>query len=62
MERKIVLVIVDFGGCLLYMFYKSVVEKYNLVSFILRFFVIIVFYVVLIEKYLVVVIKDKDYF
>ncbi|PLR77532.1 carboxylate--amine ligase [Bacillus sp. V3-13] len=62
MERKNVLVIADLGGCPPHMFYKSVAEKYNIVSYIPRPFAITKSHANFIETYSIAVVKDSDYF
>lgn len=62
MGRKTVMVIADLGGCPPHMFYESVAEKYNIVSYIPRPFAITQSHASLIEKYSVAVVKDMEYF
>ncbi|PVE64493.1 ATP-grasp domain-containing protein [Priestia megaterium] len=61
MKRKTVLVIADLGGCPPHMFYKSVAESYNIVSYIPRPFAITKSHANFIENYSVAVVKDVDY-
>lgn len=61
-ERKKIMVIADLGGCPPHMFYKSVAEHYNIISYIPRPFAITKSHAQFIENYSVAVIKDFDYF
>ncbi|WP_322904684.1 ATP-grasp domain-containing protein [Paenibacillus campi] len=62
MTRQKILVIADLGGCPPHMFYESVAEKYNIISYIPRPFAITQTHARLIETYSVAIIKDMDYF
>ncbi|MGG3623561.1 ATP-grasp domain-containing protein [Bacillus gobiensis] len=62
MGRKTVLVIADLGGCPPHMFYQSVAEAYNIVTYIPRPFAITKAHAQYIEQYSIAVIKDRDYF
>ncbi|WP_411343390.1 acetyl-CoA carboxylase biotin carboxylase subunit family protein [Paenibacillus sp. WLX1005] len=62
MSRKKVLVIADLGGCPPHMFYESVAEHYNIISYIPRPFAITQNHARLIETYSVAIIKDMDHF
>lgn len=60
--KKNILVIADLGGCPPDMFYKSVAEKYNIISYIPRPFAITKTHAHFIETYSIAIIKDPQYF
>nr|WP_090885861.1 ATP-grasp domain-containing protein [Evansella caseinilytica] len=61
MKKQTILVIADLGGCPPHHFYRSVAEKYHIVSYVPRPFAISKAHAKFMEEYSVAVIKDTDF-